>query len=658
MELSKVNKLLLDILKFLYHHIGLTILLIFVFLSHPFLKIPYDAWDHLIKIRNIYDHGNCYLYWPDDLSFMCLWHFLWAGLFKILSINDTFVWARIIHVSQYILAAGAIYYFSRTVYRILRPDIEKFHLNILSWIAVLLWFIGNGTHSIVHQQSWIMWYSVNYQGLTLPLFWYMSAITLQYFFENPSKLRIIFIILQVIFISAVISAAHPSEQIYFFIHLIILCIIQYKVLLSFRTKTYIYFAFAIASGIGFFILLFKYQLLPMPITIQNTTWSEIVSKIQWIGSMNVDGGWNRFPNSFSEIAILSIFLALIYRILMFIKPEGASRRRCFDYLLISSCLFLIIPLTKITSGIIGYVTFSETVWRFVFASPWFIFIPFITYRIMASLKKRAGLLIITANIIVIISVFLISKYVSYQAFYGNVQSLISSFDTNKVGVQYSSEDIKILSNIIQDHERRFAQKDKPDLLYMRSDLGIIAKAVYGKDVYMTKVRAPRLTMESFYSRKLDYRYNLIDVNVPASFPKDREILKYFNIEKLSLSKRSFINLPVVKENIVFDVDHISQDGNYLRIDGWAFIEGQSARGQKVYVVLQSNHDQFIFDSSVNYRSDVAKHFGRIDVDDSGFIATIRKSVIGKGIFRVGLYIKRNDIYGHVFLDGKRKIKID
>jgi hypothetical protein len=589
---------------------------------------------------------------------MCLWHFLWAGLFKILSINNTFVWARIIHVSQFILAAGAIYYFSRTVYRILRPDIEKFHLNILSWIAVLLWFIGNGTHSIAHQQSWIMWYSVNYQGFTLPLFWYMSAIVLQYFFENPSKLRIIFIILQVIFISAVISAAHPSEQIYFFIHLVILCIIQYKVLLSFRTKTYIYFAFVIASGIGFFILLFKYQLLPMPIAIQNTTWAEIVSKIEWIGFMNVDGGWNRFPNSFSEIAILSISLALMYRIFMFIKPEGASIRRCFDYLLISSCLFLIIPLTKITSGIIGYVTFSETVWRFVFASPWFIFIPFITYRIIASLKKRVGLLIITANIIVIISVFLISKYVSYQAFYGNVQSLISSLDTNKVGVQYSSEDIKILSNIIQDHERRFAQKDRPNLLYMRSDLGIIAKAVYGKDVYMRKVRAPRLTLESFYSRKLDYRYNLIDVNVPASFPKDREILKHFNIEKPFLSKRSFIDLPVVKENIVFDLDHISQDGNYLRIDGWAFIEGESSRGQETYIVLQSNHDQFIFDSSVNYRSDVAKHFGRIDVDESGFIATIRKSDIGKGIFRVGLYIKRNDIYGHVFMDGKRKIKID
>lgn len=653
-----MNKLLLDILKLLYDHIGLAILLTFVFLSHPFLKIPYDVWDHLIKIRNIYDNGNCYLYWPGDLSFMCLWHFLWAGLFKILSINDTFVWARIIHVSQSILAAGAIYYFSRTVYRILRPDIEKFHLNILSWIAVLLWFIGNGTHSIVHQQSWIMWYSVNYQGFTLPLFWYMSAIVLQYFFENPSKLRIIFIILQVIFISAVISAAHPSEQIYFFIHMIILCIIQYKVLLSFRTKTYIYFALAVVSGIGFFILLFKNQLLPMPITIQNTTWAEIVSKIQWIGFMNVDGGWNRFPNSFSEIAILSISLALIYRIFMFMKPDRPSMRRCFDYLLISSCLFLIIPLTKITSGIIGYVTFSETVWRFVFASPWFIFIPFITYRTIFLLKRRVSLLIITVNIIVIISVFLISKYVSYQAFYGNVQSLISSLDIKKVGIQYSSKDIIKLLDIIQNHEKNFAQKDKPNLLYMRSDLGIIAKAVYGRDVYMAKVRMPQLTVESFYNRKLDIRYNLIDVDVPASFPKDIEIIKYFNIEKQRLSKRHFIDLPGEKENLVYIFDHISQDGDYLRINGWAFIDGQTSRGQETYVVLQSNHGRFIFDTSVDYRSDVSKHFGRSDLDDSGFIATIRKSDIGKGIFRVGLYIKGNDIYGHVFLDGKGKIKID
>jgi hypothetical protein len=653
-----MNKLVLDILKFLYDHVGLAILLIFVFLSHPFLKIPYDVWDHLIKIRNIYDNGNCYLYWPDDLSFMCLWHFLWAGLFKILSINDTFVWARIIHVSQSILAAGSIYYFSSTVYRILRPDIEKFHLNILSWIAVLLWFIGNGTHSIVHQQSWIMWYSVNYQGLTLPLFWYMSAIVLQYFFENLSKLRIVFIILQVIFISAVISAAHPSEQIYFFIHLIILCIIQYKLLLSFRTRTYIYFAFAAVSVIGFFFLLFKYQLLPMPITIQYSTWAEIASKIQWIGSMNVDGGWNRFPNSFSEIAILSTSLALIYRIFMFMKPERPSMRKCFDYLLISSCLFLIIPLTKITSGIIGFVTFSETVWRFVFASPWFIFIPFITYRTILLLKRRVSLLIISVNIILIISVFLISKYFFHQAFSGNVQSLVSSLDNNKVGIQYSREDIQILSNIIQDHERRFAQKDKPNLLYMRSDLGIIAKAVYGRDVYMAKVRMPYLTMESFYNRKLDKRYNLIDVDVPASFPRDIEIIKHFNVEKLRLSKRRFVDLPGEKQNLVYIFDNISQDKDYLRINGWAFIEGQSSRRQETYVVLQSNNDRFIFDASVDYRPDVSKHFGRNDLDDSGFIATIRKSDTGKGIFRVGLYIKRNDIYGHVFLDDKRKIKID
>src|SRR4030066_1770208 len=190
-----MNKRPFVLLRFLCNHIGLAILLTFVFLSHPFLKIPYDIWDHLIKIRNIYDHGNCYLYWPNDPSFMCLWHFMWAGLFKIFNISDTFIWAKIIHVSQFILAAGAIYYYSNTVIHVLRPDIEKIHLNILSYIALLLWFFGNGTFSIVHQQAWIMWYSVNYQGFTLPLFWYLSAIVLQIFFQNLSKLRRIFIVL-------------------------------------------------------------------------------------------------------------------------------------------------------------------------------------------------------------------------------------------------------------------------------------------------------------------------------------------------------------------------------------------------------------------------------------------------------------------------------
>lgn len=231
-------------------------------------------------------------------------------------------------------------------------------------------------------------------------------------------------------------------------------------------------------------------------------------------------------------------------------------------------------------------------------------------------------------------------------------------DINKVGIQFSSEDIKKLFYIIQDHERRFAQKDRPNLLYIRSDLGIIAKAIYGRDVYMAKVRMPQFTMESFYNQKLDKRYHLIDVYVPASFPIDIDMIKFFNIKQTNLSKRHFIDLPGEKENLVYSFDSISQDGDYLKINGWAVIEGQSSRRQEAYVVLQSNQSRFIFDAFVDYRPDVSEHFGRSDLDDSGFIATIRKSDIGKGIFHVGLYIKRNDIYGHVFLDGKGKITID
>lgn len=653
-----MGKIYHHIQPFLRNHIGLAILFFFICLSEPFLKIPYDVWDHLIKIRNIYDHGDCYLYWPDDPSFMCFWNFLWAGLFKILNINDTLIWAKMIHVSQFIFAAWAIYYYSSTVIHVLRPDINKIHLNLLSYIAVLLWFSGNGTFSIVHQQAWIMWYSVNYQGFTLPLFWYLSAIAIQIFFQNPGKLKRIFIVLQIIFISAVISVAHPSEQLYFFIHVTILCVIQYKNLLSFRARTYIYIAFALVAGIVLFILLFKFRIIPMPMAIQNMTWAEMLNRIQWIGSLYVDDGWNRFPNSFSEIAFLSIFLAVIYRISILTKSEQPAIRRCYDYLLISSCLFFIIPLTRITSGIIGYVTFIETVWRFVYASPWFILLPYITYRLIVFFNRRVTHSIIIANAVVIIGVFLLSKYLFYQAFSGNIQSLISSLDSRRVGIQYSNEDLKKLLHIIEDHERLFARTNKPNLLYMRSDLGIIAKAVYGRDVYMTKVRMPHLSMESFYNGKLDTKYHLIDVNVPSTYPKDREISKYFKIDKVSLSKKQHFVLPKEIGKLVTNIDDISQDRDYLRISGWAFIEDQSSRGQEVYIVMQSNHGQFIFDSSVNYRSDVANHFDRLNLDESGFIATIKKNDIQKGLYRIRLCVRGVTMKGYIWGDVSRTIKID
>ncbi len=51
--------------------------------THPFLRLPYDPWEHLIKIKSIFDDGECFLYWPDNKSSFCAWYWAWAFFFPL-----------------------------------------------------------------------------------------------------------------------------------------------------------------------------------------------------------------------------------------------------------------------------------------------------------------------------------------------------------------------------------------------------------------------------------------------------------------------------------------------------------------------------------------------------------------------------------------------
>jgi len=61
--------------------IGMACLFV-VFATHPFLRLSYDPWEHLIKIRSIFDTGECFLFWPESVSTFCAWHRAWAAVFS------------------------------------------------------------------------------------------------------------------------------------------------------------------------------------------------------------------------------------------------------------------------------------------------------------------------------------------------------------------------------------------------------------------------------------------------------------------------------------------------------------------------------------------------------------------------------------------------
>ena len=157
--------------------------LILVFFTHPFLRLPYDPWEHLIKIRSLYDEGRCFLYWPEHGSSFWLWHLMWAKIFSFLNIDDTLLWAEIIHCTQFILSLLCVFYFSSIAYTLLVKKVSRSYIYLMAFFATVLWLVGNGTHSIDYQQAWIVWYSVTYQGFTIPIFWLITGFALQLFFQ-------------------------------------------------------------------------------------------------------------------------------------------------------------------------------------------------------------------------------------------------------------------------------------------------------------------------------------------------------------------------------------------------------------------------------------------------------------------------------------------
>jgi hypothetical protein len=434
---------------------------IFILHSNPFLNIIYDPWRyHLQCIASFYNGGS---------EGGRIWHLIWAKVLKFVGISDIFIWAKIIHVFQFILAATVLYYFSKTALTILikspssqlqgiessegfptsrndNNDIEKLRtiqIKYLSFFAVFLWFIGNGTFSIAYQQAWIMWYSVTYQGLTIPLFWYCTVLTLKHFYEELSFKKIPLFVIQFAIISFIIAKFHPQELLYYIIQIPIILLVNIKRIFSIKSKMALFLTIPIIFLIIFIAI--KYYLYQQPtqlfsLILSNESMEQIVQRIIVLGH-EIVSTLNRFPNSFSEIAIISLIAMVIFRVnYLFTKDKDISfNRNVFDVLLVSSLFFFLIPMVPFLAGLAGYITAPTTVYRFFFASPWFIFFPFAIYKVLTMKEIHIPLYkLIIILILILFSIVSFHKYFSLQYTIRNTKSIIASLDKEKVGVRYQN----------------------------------------------------------------------------------------------------------------------------------------------------------------------------------------------------------------------------
>jgi len=123
------------------------------------------------------------------------------------------------------------------MFRNLFQNTSRIILKYLSFWSVLIWLSIFATFSIKYQMVWTLWYSVNYQ-ISLPLFWYITALSIVLLFEDTSKTKKIFFTLQILFISWFILQIHAMEFMYYLMHLSILGIVYFKPIYQFIKKYY------------------------------------------------------------------------------------------------------------------------------------------------------------------------------------------------------------------------------------------------------------------------------------------------------------------------------------------------------------------------------------------------------------------------------------
>jgi len=501
----------------------------FIVLSKPFMKLPYDIWQHLMKIRSIHDVGYPYLFYPEralDANMKSAWHYFWSDIFKILHIDSPMVWVKIIHVSQFLFMAFVLYFLFKNIFNILLRREDKIE-RYLAFCSTIIWFLSTGTFSVFDQLAWIQWYSVNYQGLTFPLFLLSLNLTLSVFYNDISQKRAYFYLLFVTAAISVVITLHPQEAGYYLINAALLALFNLKKVVK-RIKvrpvsSLMIISLMIAAVIKVTSVALREGWIHKTAILKIDEVDELIDILGSQGEI-VSEHLSRFPNTFNELALLSLALGCIALIIVFIKTEIKINRVLFSYLIVSSLLFFAIPQIELLAGVFSVVAHSGVVYRFFYASNHSVFIPLAVILVLESgiLKnsavskelKTVGLVMLTVGVTVIFSWGVSGGYL-----YKNTANLIKSLYTNNL--QISGKDIRFLRKTI---ESKPETDGKENLFYVRADIAPVVRYYFGEKVWQkTRFKAIKPRLSNNFKKK----YNLAVINLPPDFSRDDKIFYAF-----------------------------------------------------------------------------------------------------------------------------------
>lgn len=476
-----------------------------VLFTTPFLRYPFDMFYHLIVIDDFYTqlihpvHKHIGI-WTDGAYMVIptqetepitlsrprfLWHYIWAYLFYLVHIDSAqlFFRAKIIHVVQTYISLFAIYYFSNVVIRNIVKPIAAIKLKWLSLWSTIIWLTVYATASQGHHQIWLMWYSLNYQ-ITLPLFFYITALTLVLFLEETDIKTKVFFIAQILLLSRFMLQVHSMEFMYYLMHMAVFTLV-------FIDKIYIllkrYF-YIVLPLIGAFIYMAKHYQPEKSEIFDYLSIDKLPAlheKIMQQGLYLVNG-YNRAFASVNELIYVSLFagtlLLLYFAWKTYSKKEGNINLRMYLYLYLTS-LFVLIPLFQFSGGLFAIITKTMVVNRLYYSASLFVLLPLFFYIVSKQLKwdsLKLNLAIATSLIIVAV----VSKHTDmlYHNYYKNLQSLKNSFDPHKTGFNLTEKQIKAIGTQLTHYENTHINI-MGIRYYARPDIAFVLKYIYRRNVF-------------------------------------------------------------------------------------------------------------------------------------------------------------------------------
>jgi len=497
----------------LFYAILLLLGLAFTLFATPFLRYPYDCFAHLISIDEMYRGIDSS---TSIQSGRLLWHSFWASLFSFFYIESTelILRAKIIFTLQLFITFFSIYYFSKVLLRKLFKEIDTLDLQYLALWSLFIWISIFATHSVNHHLVWSLWYSVNYQ-ITLPLFFYIFALTLVLISEETSlKVKILFIV-QIILISFLILRIHPMEFLYYLMYMSLLLTIYLDKVYVFAKKYYyiliplllisIYALQYIKVEDSNIFSYLSFEKLPL-------LYDAILSKRHHIVSL-----LNRESSAMNELMYLILGLSLLISLhilwILINKQKLNIQLRIYIFVLIST-FFLLIPLYPFSAGLFGILARPDVVHRLYYSSSIFIFLPLLSYY----LSKIFHLKFIFVHIFIVLLLMLTALYSKYSHnishnYYKNLQSIKHSLSDNTLDFHLSQAHILAIGKQLQDYETN--TKFTAIKYYARTDIAFVLKFMYHKDVYWESRRANPNHKKHYQT---DNHPNKILFKTPKDFP--------------------------------------------------------------------------------------------------------------------------------------------